>query len=217
MADSLQHMLFASQTKLCNEDTFEDCRDLAALNCLRGIDVELPTYNDVRRMFGLTPRMDFDWAVDACGDDLETLYGNEIEKVELFIGGSCEQPMPGAVLGETFLVIVKDQFLRLRDNDPDWIAYQSPGYTYQTVIRRCTTIGADLFHDHSSFLHMDSNVPVPPPKPTQPAFTLNIRGLQSERKGSKLFKHQILDQDTFKAELVQTEVTAFRNGQVPSF
>merc|ERR1719195_610730 len=194
MAQSLQHALFSGPEKDCDETTKQDCRDLAALNCLRGIDVGLPSYNEVREIFGLPQREDFDWSENACTTQLGELYEWDIDRVELFIGGSCEQPMPGAVLGETFLVVVKDQFLRLRDNDPDWIAYQSPGYTYQTVIRRCTTIGADLFHDHSSFLHMDSNVPVPPPKPTQPAFTLNIRGLQSERKGSKLFKHQILDQ-----------------------
>jgi len=197
MAKSLQHMLFTSADKLCDESTKQDCRDLAALNCLRGIDVGLPKYNDVRRMFDLPPEEDFDWSVDACGDNLEQRYNGDIERVELFMGGSCEKPVPGAVLGETFLVIVKDQFLRLRDNDPDWIAYQSPGHTYKDVIRRSTNIAANLFHDHSSFLHKDSLVPVPSQKPTQPDFTLNIRGLQGERRSSRLFKHQILDQDTF--------------------
>merc|ERR1712117_277178 len=126
MAESLQHALFTGPKKSCDETTKENCRDLAALNCLRGIDVGLPTYNEVREMFGLPQREDFEWSENACGKTLSDLYDWDIDQVELFMGGSCEEPVSGAVLGETFLVIVKDQFLRLRDNDPNWIAYKAP-------------------------------------------------------------------------------------------
>merc|ERR1712117_218242 len=199
MATSLQHMLFTSANKLCDESTKEDCRDLAALNCLRGIDVGLPKYNDVRRMFDLPPEEDFDWSVDACGDNLEQRYNGDIEKVELFMGGSCETPVPGAVLGETFLVIVKDQFLRLRDNDPDWIAYKSPGHTYSEVIQRCTKLDMkpELFHGQASFLHKDTPEIVPPPQqPTQGEFMLKVKGLQGEKEN--VFNKKILDQDTLQ-------------------
>jgi len=154
MANSLQHALFSSPIQHCQDDN-TDCRDLVALNCLRGVDVGLPRYNEVREMFGLPPREDFDWST--CDGNLETVYGGDIDKVELFVGGSCEEPMQGAVLGETFLVIVKDQFLRLRDNDPNWIGHQSRGFTYKEVIQRCTNVDVDLFHSHSSLLHHASN------------------------------------------------------------
>jgi len=154
MANSLQHALFSSPIQHCQDDN-TDCRDLVALNCLRGVDVGLPRYNEVREMFGLPPREDFDWST--CDGNLETVYGGDIDNVELFVGGSCEEPMQGAVLGETFLVIVKDQFLRLRDNDPNWIGHQSRGFTYKEVIQRCTNVDDDLFHSHSSLLHHTSN------------------------------------------------------------
>jgi len=154
MANSLQHALFSSPIQHCQADN-TDCRDLVALNCLRGVDVGLPRYNEVREMFGLPPREDFDWST--CDGNLETVYGGDIDNVELFVGGSCEEPMQGAVLGETFLVIVKDQFLRLRDNDPNWIGHQSRGFTYKEVIQRCTNVDDDLFHSHSSLLHHASN------------------------------------------------------------
>jgi len=152
IANSLQHALFTAPTKQCQDDN-TDCRDLAALNCLRGVDVGLPTYNEVREIFGLPQREDFDWST--CDGKLEQVYGGDIDRVELFFGGSCEPPMTGAVLGETFLVIVKDQFLRLRDNDPHWIGHQSRGFTYKEVIERCTRVDPNLFHSDSSLLHRD--------------------------------------------------------------
>jgi len=196
---SLQHALFTGPKKSCDETTKENCRDLAALNCLRGIDVGLPTYNEVREMFGLPQREDFEWSENACGKTLGDLYDWDIDQVELFMGGSCEEPVSGAVLGETFLVIVKDQFLRLRDNDPNWIAYKSPGHTYSEVIQRCTKLDMkpELFHGQASFLHKDTpGIVPPPPQPTQGEFMLKIEGLQGEKEN--FINKKILDQDTLQ-------------------
>jgi len=196
MADSLQHALFSGPEKSCDEKTKDNCRDLAALNCLRGIDVGLPTYNEVREMFGLPQREDFVWSENACTNQLGELYDYDIDQVELFMGGSCEEPVSGAVLGETFLVIVKDQFLRLRDNDPNWIAFKSPGYTYREVIERCTNLDTSLFHGQASFLHKDTPGFVTPQKPTQGEFLLKIQGLQGAKEN--VINKKILDQDTIK-------------------
>merc|ERR550539_1967924 len=196
MAHSLQHALFSGVGKPCHnhiDGSNQDCRDLAALNCLRGIDVGLPTYNEVREMFGLPQKEDFDWSVNACTDQLGNLYNWDIDQVELFMGGSCEEPVSGAVLGETFLVIVKDQFLRLRDNDPNWIAFKSPGYTYREVIERCTNLDTSLFHGQASFLHKDTPGFVTPQKPTQGEFLLKIQGAKEN-----VINKKILDQDTIK-------------------
>lgn len=47
---------------------------------------------------------------------LSRLYMNP-DEVDLFIGGLSERPLPGAVLGPTFVCIVGDQFSRLRRGD----------------------------------------------------------------------------------------------------
>lgn len=135
MSDSLQHALFCDPGK-------QNCKDLAALNCMRGMDMELPTYNEARELFGLPPRQYFDDLLDNC-PDLAVLYDHQIENVELFIGGSCEDPVAGAVLGETFLAIVKDQFLRLRDGDPHFGQAHPQGEKYRNfreVLQVVTTL-----------------------------------------------------------------------------
>jgi len=118
MSNSLQHALFGIPGQ-----------DLAARNCMRGRDLDLPTYNEARELMGLPARTDFSWSTCA---ELSELYDNDVDAIELFIGGSCESPVPGAVLGETFRAIVKDQFLRLRDGDPNYNVPHLFGHKYRT-------------------------------------------------------------------------------------
>ena len=97
-------------------------RDLAAINIQRGRDHGVPSYNDVRRAYGLTPVQSFadvssDPAVQA---KLTQAYGGDIDRLELWPGGLAEDHLPGAMLGETFHAIVADQFRRLRDGDRFW-------------------------------------------------------------------------------------------------
>jgi len=151
MSDSLQHALFCKPGK-------QDCLDLAALNCMRGMDMELPTYNEARELFGLQPRQHFDDLLDNC-PDLADLYDHQIENVDIFIGGSCEDPVAGAVLGETFLAIVKDQFLRLRDGDPHFGRAHPHGEKYRNfreVLQVVTEIYEDVQDDESSLDEEDN-------------------------------------------------------------
>jgi hypothetical protein len=61
----------------------------------------------------------------------------------------AEDPVPGAVVGQTVLVILKDQFERLRDGDRFWYeSYLPPdlveevkGLTLGKIIQRNTDIG----------------------------------------------------------------------------
>jgi len=195
MSNSLQHALF------CQTETYgSNCRDLVALNCMRGIDTSLPTYNEAREIFGLEPREDFDWST--CQGNLEQVYGGDIDVVELFIGGSCESPVPGAVLGETFLAIVKNQFLRLRDNDPNWMGHQAPyDLTFKDVIARCTNVDLNLFHPHSSLLHHSTTVETPTSFPTTKEFIVRIQGLHGSPEeiiNRKKFEEDKLDVDIFE-------------------
>lgn len=47
---------------------------------------------------------------------LEGLY-EDVDDIDIFIGGVSERPMEGSLLGHTFLCIVGDQFARLRVAD----------------------------------------------------------------------------------------------------
>lgn len=97
--------------------------DLAALNVQRGRDRGLPGYNDVREGMGLGRADDFDdiSSDPAVQDALSRAYG-DVDEVDLWIGGICEDPVAeeGSQLGPLFRKIVADQFAALRDHDRFW-------------------------------------------------------------------------------------------------
>jgi len=133
--------------------------DLASLNIQRGRDHGLGSYNQVRRDLGMRPARDFR---DIAGnpeiaDKLASIY-DAVEQVDLWVGGLAERPVPGAMLGETFTLIIRDQFEALRDGDRYWyervLSHQELRDVRRTrladIIRRNTDIGSemdpDVFH-----------------------------------------------------------------------
>jgi peroxidase len=127
--------------------------DLASLNIQRGRDHGLPGYNQVRADFGLPRVTSFaqissDPAVRA---KLASVYGSP-DDVDLWVGGLAEDHVRGALVGETFFVILRDQFERSRDGDRFWYESYLPRDLVQTVrdqtlariIRRNTTIGNEV-------------------------------------------------------------------------
>ncbi|MEM6397221.1 MAG: peroxidase family protein [Bacteroidota bacterium] len=93
--------------------------DLVAINIQRGRERGLPTFNEVRLAYGLSPYT----FVEQINDDLEVagrlsfLYGGDIRKVDPWVGMLTEKSMPGAIFGETVLRIMEVQFRALRDGD----------------------------------------------------------------------------------------------------
>lgn len=79
-------------------------------------------YNTVRVGLGLGAKTTFaDITTDTTVQTaLSDAYGGNINKIDLWVGGLCEDPISGSQLGETFHHIVRDQFIRLRDGDPEW-------------------------------------------------------------------------------------------------
>ena len=124
--------------------------DLASLNLQRGRDHGLPDYNQVRQDFGLYPMKDFNKINPdrEIRDRLQAAYGS-VNDMDLWISGLAEKPVPDAVVGETILVILKDQFERLRDGDRFWYESYLPKdlvkmvkkQTLAKVILRNTNIG----------------------------------------------------------------------------
>lgn len=95
--------------------------DLAAINIQRGRDLGVGSYNDLREAVGLDRVTSFsEITSDAeLAAELEALYG-DVDLVDAWIGGLAEDAMDGGMLGETFSLVMIDQFTRLRDGDPYW-------------------------------------------------------------------------------------------------
>lgn len=130
--------------------------DLAAMNIQRGRDHGLPSYNQVRKDFGLDSVTTF---ADISSDRtvrqrLRDAY-DAVEDIDIWVGGLAEDPIHGGLVGETFFAILKDQFERLRDGDRFWYqAYLSPRWvevvesrTLATIIRDHTSIRDEIPDD----------------------------------------------------------------------
>jgi hypothetical protein len=127
--------------------------DLASLNLQRGRDHGLPSYNDVRLAYGLSPALAFSDITKnpEVRQRLESVYGR-VELVDVWIGGLAEYHRPGAIVGELIYTILVDQFERLRDGDRFFYLNAFPNFkirmleatTLADIIRRNTTIGREI-------------------------------------------------------------------------
>ncbi|XP_053983301.1 peroxidase-like isoform X1 [Hylaeus volcanicus] len=97
--------------------------DLRAIDIQRNRDHGLASYNSFREYCGL-PRAKFftdfaDYISLSNIQKLSNMYASP-EDVELTVGGSLEQHMPGTLSGPTFLCILTRQFYRTRVADRYW-------------------------------------------------------------------------------------------------
>lgn len=127
--------------------------DLASLNIQRGRDHGLASYNETRVALGLDPATSF---ADVSSNPetqakLAEAYTN-VADIDLWVGGLAEDKVAGALVGELFFAILKDQFERLRDGDRFWYenimstraARAMERTTLAKVIRRNTRIGREI-------------------------------------------------------------------------
>jgi hypothetical protein len=129
-----------------------DGLDLAAINIQRGRDLGLGTLNETRGELGLTPYGSFS---DISSDpetvaNLQAAYGT-VDKVDLWSGGLSEDPVGGAMVGETFLTIIAAQFEALRDGDRLW--YENQGFDAKTLATIKNTTLSDIIERNT-----DTNV-----------------------------------------------------------
>ena len=94
--------------------------DLVALNIQRGRDHGLPGYNSYGVVCGLPLAETFSDLADVIEqdiiDELEQVY-DDVDDIDLFVGGISENPIDTSILGPTFRCLVGDQFKRLREGD----------------------------------------------------------------------------------------------------
>ena len=127
--------------------------DLASLNIQRGRDHGLLSYNETRKSLGLGAVTSFD---EISSDPevqarLQAAYDN-VDDIDLWVGGLAEDHVYDALVGPTFFTILKDQFERLRDGDRFWYENNFWGKelkkikrtTLAKVIKRNTNIDKEL-------------------------------------------------------------------------
>jgi len=146
MVEDLRSFLFGPEAGL----------DLAAINLQRGRDLGLGTLNQTRAALGLAPYTSFaaitSDAVTAAA--LEEAYG-DVDKVELWIGGLAEDHVSGAMVGETFQLIIAQQFQNLRDGDRFW--YQNQGFDPATLREIESTTLSSVILNNTTTEHMQAD------------------------------------------------------------
>lgn len=130
--------------------------DLAALNIQRGRDHGLPSYNRVRLDFGWPAARTF---AEVNPDPnvqqrLSEAYAG-VDDIDAWLGGLSEPVAPGALVGETWLRVLSDQFRRFRAGDRFWYQRYLPpelvtlveAQTLATIIRRNSSIDDEIGDD----------------------------------------------------------------------
>src|SRR5262245_12388181 len=133
IVDGLRNFLVDGPTQL----------DLAAINIQRGRDMGLGTLNQTREALGLDPYTSFDEITSdpETAAALEQVYGS-VDAIDLWVGGLAEDHVAGGVIGQTFGIIVGDQFTALRDGDRYYFEHQN--FDQQTLNEIKGTTLSDL-------------------------------------------------------------------------
>ena len=131
IVDGLRNLLFIDAP---SDGPVANGTDLAALDIQRGRDHGLPTYNDIRKAYGLEKVSSFKEITDdsEVAEKLEATYSN-VDRIDPFIGMLVEGQFTGASIDELNEAILENQFESLRDgdrfwyqNDPDLESWNAP-------------------------------------------------------------------------------------------
>ena len=149
--------------------------DLASLNIQRGRDHGLDDINAVRQALGLTAYTDF---LDLTGGDsaLSSAFAsvyNSIDDVDLWIGGLAEAHINGGLVGETFNLILAEQFLRTRDGDRFFFASELDRLLLLDSNFESTLL-SDIILRNTDIASIQSNVFLTVPEPSSLTLALGI-------------------------------------------
>lgn len=193
VVDALRNQLFS---KVPGEGDF----DLIALNLQRGRDHALPSFNEVRRLFGIAPASNFREITRdrSTAARLSSAYRGNVNNVEAFVGLMAEDHEPGSTFGKTMIAIWEAEFTRLRDGDQflylrsdrfpalvrnnfkSWIdTVQRPGgVTLADIIVANSAITPDQLPSGDVFKTVKGNIggsPVPSIQPSTSSITVFAR------------------------------------------
>ncbi|XP_040572196.1 salivary peroxidase/catechol oxidase [Lepeophtheirus salmonis] len=102
--------------------------DLLAINIQRGRDHGIPSYNNYRKLCGLEVLTSWSRRPKELASDywsqLESVYNN-VDDIDLYVGGIAELNVRGGVVGPTFACIIGEQFSRLKDGDRFFYTHKS--------------------------------------------------------------------------------------------
>ncbi|KAM9964322.1 hypothetical protein ACTFIW_004080 [Dictyostelium discoideum] len=110
--------------------------DLASRNLQRNRDHGIPPYNSLRRQLGLRPVQT--WSDITSDPQIQNRLKNaykSVDDIDSYVGGLAEDHMEGSCVGQTFYLIIYEQFLRTRAGDRFW--YETP--EMRMVNRECET------------------------------------------------------------------------------
>lgn len=142
--------------------------DLASLNIQRGRDHGLGSLNAVREALGLGRYLDFDQITNGdlvLASALDAVY-DDVDDVDLWIGGLAEAALGASMLGETFTHILRDQFMRSMHGDRffylgeemDMLSILAPDFMTTTSL-------SELILRNSAITSIQSNAFIVVPEP----------------------------------------------------
>ena len=131
-------------------------QDLAAINIQRGRDLGLGTLNQTREALGLSKYTSFSQLTSdaTTAAALQQAYGS-VDAIDLWTGGLAENHMAGAMIGETFGIIIAQQFEALRDGDRYW--YEIQGFDPGTLDKIRHTTLSDLIERDTNTITMQAD------------------------------------------------------------
>ena len=151
--------------------------DLASLNIQRGRDHGLPDYNEMRFEYGLSKYTSFSQITSdtALQTALSSIYGNDINNIDPWVGMLAEDHLPGSSVGPLVAAIIGDQFLRLRDGDRFFYLNDSFFTTDQVASDAINLTLGQLIQLDAGVANLQSNIFVAAPEPS----SLALLGVES--------------------------------------
>jgi peroxidase len=144
--------------------------DLAAITINLGRERGLPDYNTIREEIGLGRVRSFG-EIGRNVEDREAIrkiYG-DVNSIDPWVGMLAEVHVPNAILGETMITIIKDQFVALRDADRFYYEID-PGLTQEDIEEIKNTRFSDVILRNTSLKTIQEDVFVK----NQACYTLDI-------------------------------------------
>ena len=132
--------------------------DLAAINIQRGRERGLSDFNTIREDFFLAPYNSFS-DVNSDPNVLYALQGlyDTVDDIDPWVGMLVEEHMPGALMGETIMEILTQQFQALRDGDRFYFE-DDPLFTTQDIEEIKNTSLGDIIKRNTDIVLMQDNV-----------------------------------------------------------